>query len=341
MKRRIIATVLAIFIAVNPYPSNAVEGGDDAAGSQFVVPIKIEKSPVLTTSCSGALISPYVVVTAGHCVLDASGLVSKNIYVGEAGSSMESITKADLIDSVKITSTFQGGLNSMVGEDDLAFLTLRKAQTLAVPVLLASESQMNSLKQANSQLKLIGYGRYGDASEEAITFPRSYSGVFSQITPTIQNSGWLESIKANACLGDSGSPILSISATQVTVVGIMTGSTQSKYCTKPLASNGKYYALFTLISRYANLAFSSATQSVATLSDKYEITQSDLEAQNLLTEESKVKIQNLSKEVEALQNLSKEVEILRTTLATYKRSVSALNAKLKRVCSVKPKPKRC
>jgi multidrug resistance efflux pump len=91
----------------------------------------------------------------------------------------------------------------------------------------------------------------------------------------------------------------------------------------------------------APLAFSSATQSVATLSDKYEKTQSDLEAQKLLTEESKVKIQNLSKEVEALQNLSKEVEILRTTLATYKRSVSALNAKLKRVCSVKPKPKRC
>ena len=331
MKIRVIATLVAAIVTMNPVPVNAVEGGDDASGSRFVVPIKTEFSSNQTSTCSGALIAPYIVVTAGHCVLDNSGLVSKNIYVGEAGSSMQSVAKADLIDSVKITSSFQNALNSTVGEDDLAFLTLKKPQALSIPVFLASESEMTLLKRNSAQLKLIGYGRYGDTSEELVTFPKSYSGVYSQINPTIQNSGYLESTKANACRGDSGSPILSIGATQVTVVGIMTGSTTSKYCSTPLVSTGKYYALFTLIGRYANLAFSSATQSISNLSSSYERSQSDLEDANALLDESKA----------SLESLTYEIENLRSSLESYKKTISSLNAKLKKICSAKPKPKGC
>jgi secreted trypsin-like serine protease len=330
MKRRIVATVLAIFLAVNPYPLNAVEGGDDAAGSQFVVPIKIEQTSSRTTSCSGALISPYIVVTAGHCALDASGLVAKNIYVGQAGSSMESITKGDLIDSVKITSSFQNSTTN-VDDDDLAFLVLKKPQLMPTQVSLASESEMTALKNAGGQLRLFGYGRYGDTSEETITFPKSYSGTFSQFTTSVPNSGYLESTKDNACQGDSGGPVLSITATKVTIVGIVTGGTLSKYCTKPLASNGKYYALFTVIGRYSNLAFASASQSISALSEGYEKTKSDLEAANELVEDLEYN----------LTDANDRVEELLASVESYKKSTSALTVKLKKICSAKPKPKGC
>jgi secreted trypsin-like serine protease len=331
MKIKLIAIGTSLIIAISFFPAQAVEGGVDATGSQFVVPIKIQKSPTVTGLCSGALIAPYIVVTAGHCVLDSSGLLTTKIYVGLVGSSMGLITTSDIIDSVQITSSFQSGANSTVGQDDLAFLTLKKPQSLPTQVFLASESEMNALKNASAPLKLFGYGTYGDTSEEIVTFPKTYSGTFSQFTTPLPNSGYLESTIANACSGDSGGPILSITATQVTLVGIATGVIPSKYCTKPLVSNGKYYALFTLIGRYSNLAFSSATRSMLTLSENYEKTRSDLDAANVRVGELGINLADAKYELEAFQ----------TSVDGYAKSLTTLKAKLKKVCSVKPKPKGC
>lgn len=92
MKKTALFVIALLLFAGSPNPAQAVENGVDATGSQFVVPIKVGLSSGLTGSCSGALISPYIVVTAGHCVLDTTGLVTTKVYVGLAGSSLQSIT---------------------------------------------------------------------------------------------------------------------------------------------------------------------------------------------------------------------------------------------------------
>lgn len=330
MKSKLIALIASVIFSSSSFPAQAVEGGIDAAGSQFVVPIKIQKTSSTVGSCSGALIAPYIVVTAAHCVLDSSGLTTEKIYVGLAGSSMESISTGDIIDSVQITSSFQSGLNSSVGQDDLAFLTLKKPQPMSTPVFLASESEMTALKNASAPLRLFGYGAYGDTSEEKVSSPKSYTGTFSQFTTPLPNSGYLESTGANACRGDSGGPVLSITASKVTVIGIVTGSSLNKSCSKA-ESSGKYYAIFTLIGRYSNLAFASATRTMTTLSESYEKTRTDLEAANVLFEDSSINLADTQDQLDALQS----------SLNNYKKSMTTLNAKLKKICSARPKPKGC
>jgi hypothetical protein len=237
-------------------PAQAIENGDDATGSGFVVPILLDKGNGKYGGCSGALLAPSIVVTAGHCVLDANGVLTKNVYVGMAGSSASLITLADKISTIQITSTFKN--TPVIDDDDLAYLTLVKPQAVRTPITLASEKQIIDFKSLKVNLKTFGYGVYGDTSSEVVTTPKSMEGTFSNINSIYTNSGYMTSTKANACQGDSGAPILNITASQVTLVGILTGGAGSVKCTKK-SSDGSYLTLFTLVGRYANLAFSAAT----------------------------------------------------------------------------------
>ena len=241
-------------------PAQAVENGEDATGSSFVVPISIDKGNGKYGGCTGTLIAPSIVVTAGHCVLDANGLLTKSVYVGLAGSSQNSIALSDKINAVQITSTFQSTANGKVEDDDLAFLTLGKPQLLRIPIILASEKQIIEFKNKGIALKSIGYGNYSNLGTETVTYPKSFDGTYSSTNSAYTNSAYMVSANGRSCTGDSGGPILNITATQVTLVGILTGTQRgdNDKCGQK-QSDGNYYTLFTVVGRYANLAFSAAT----------------------------------------------------------------------------------
>jgi len=352
MKRTLLLTLSLLLLISSLSPARAVEYGIDATGNPFVVPIKIQAGANSVFTCSGALIAPSIVVTAGHCVLDNNGLVTKLVYVGKAGSSMESITKDDLINTVQISSTFHDGPDNTVGDDDLAFLTLSKPQPVQIPVTLASESQSASLKSSHAPLRLIGYGAYSATSTEAILYPKYYDGTFSSVALISHtNSAYMESTKANACSGDSGAPIISTTATSVTIVGIATGSARNGFCTKNIG--GIYYGFFTLISRYSNLAFASAIDQMNSLQSSIEaakVTNSNLikkvddqakknDQLQADLDSSKTDLETAKTELKASQDLAAQLQSQLTALiASSPRTIICIKGKLiQKVIALSPK----
>lgn len=325
MKTRILTITVVLLSLISITPTFAVENGEDAPGSAFVVPVITDLGNGKFGGCSGTLLAKSIVVTAGHCALDANGLVTTNIFVGLAGSNQGSVTQENKIKSVKITSTFQNGSSEKVNDDDLAFLILGEPQLVKISVMLASETQALDFKNRGAALKAIGYGYYENSGTTKITSPKAFSGVFGAVSPTNINSAYMISTDARSCMGDSGAPILNITATQVTLVGILTGSqfgANNKCGQKQY--DGKYWSLFTLVGRYANLAFSAANE----VMNSYETTITSQESQ--LTElESQ-----LSDSIDASNEATTKLDDATATLSAFRkqlpRAIVCSSAKMKK-----------
>lgn len=274
----------------------AIEDGTDSAGNTFTVPITIEKSPGKFGGCSGVLIAPSIVATAGHCVLDSTGLVTTNVFVGDPGSAWNTINQSDKILSVQITPGFQSGANNRVGDDDIVFLILNEKKAFDKRVRLASEVEIQNIQTKAGSLKVFGYGSVNDAGDPATT-PRSTEGTFSSRI-TKSNMGILEPISKNVCQGDSGGPVLSITATEIVVIGVIVGTDLRNAC-------GKTFGSFTLVSRYTNLAFSAALAQMTNLEEELAKVVSDASessnSQYVVIDELNARISELEAEIERLK----------------------------------------
>lgn len=264
MKRTILCLAL-ILSTLQPIEALAIENGKDATGNTHVVKVIALFSKGKVSSCSGGVLSEYVIVTAAHCLDDESGLLSKEIWVLPPGSSSKRDANGAYVqeqswitvDNTQITLTYQNS-SEKVEDDDLAFLVLSRPIKLDVKTLIPSEDETARLRTSNATLRLYGYGYISDSGISSET-PNYYIARFdSQASVSVKNSGYATATDSTSCQGDSGGPVLSVTPTTVTVVGIITGGPTSVRCGKK-QSDGKYYTLFTFLSRYANLAFSAAS----------------------------------------------------------------------------------
>lgn len=323
---------------------NAIENGKDATGSAYVVPITVDRGSGKFGGCSGALIAPSIVATAGHCVLDVDGLLTKKVYVGDPGASSDSVSANDIVSSIQITSGYKNGSNNTVAADDIVFLVLSKPKKFDVPVRLASESEVQALKSKSTILRVYGYG-YASDSGEIGKYPLYTEGTFSsQAVANQPDSAILKPINQNTCKGDSGGPVLSISATEVLVIGVVTGSDLRNNC-------GTSFSSFTLISRYSNLAFSAAVTQLNNLDAQVRKAVDDAN-QGLKTAESvfNAKYDALSKssqiqantDQENIDELNARIEELEQQILKLQdqlpKTITCLKGKvIKKVTGVKPK----
>ncbi|NBT21328.1 MAG: hypothetical protein EBT17_04315, partial [Actinobacteria bacterium] len=150
----IVAVVTASATIATPTPAAAVVGGTSALGNTAVVRIINGSS-----SCSGALWTSRIVVTAGHCVVNSSGRVTTNqVSVFAPGvstqQSPQTVSQSQIIvvDGFRIVSDFSQ-------PDDIAFIVLASELPGGTITRLATTDEVTAWGRDGRVVTFLGYGR--------------------------------------------------------------------------------------------------------------------------------------------------------------------------------------
>ena len=197
------ASILAVLLALASYSvagfaadplgvvEQAVSGGTPHEGDPAVVAIVTAEGGL----CTGTLISPYVVLTASHCLLSMNTYVffGNDIYgEGEFVPVLEYHAHPDWDSSVPVIDY----------EADIALLTLaERAPTRVTPQAVQTEPLTDDLQGAT--VRLVGYGR---DPEEPRVLGLKKLGFASFVDFDHDAILYLTDPNMN-CPGDSGGPL--------------------------------------------------------------------------------------------------------------------------------------
>jgi len=323
MRIKSICAVAVALSLMTQIPTFAIEGGSSALGSQYVVPINITTSITSFRICSGAVVTSRVIATAGHCVLDTSELISKQILVGEPGSLNKPMTDWAKVSKVLVDETYRGNTSTGgIGLSDIALLVLEKPLVNVAEIDLASDAVFTSLKNSGSKVRFFGYGFTTDSGTKTDE-PKFLDANLTTLDTVDPNSTMISSKLGAACGGDSGAPVLSITPTKVTLLGVLTGGTSATCSRKE--PDGNYLAFVTNLSRFSNLVAKALVYSgeVVEAENSSLADAAQQEKQDLQTELNST-IQEL---VDTREKLNKEIENL--VLAISKAGFKVLKCKNK------------
>jgi secreted trypsin-like serine protease len=219
---RRIAIVLAAGLAViagSGSPAFAIARGADAADGRYPFSAKLEMTGIPTldgstrdSSCSGSLIAPHWIITAGHCFKDAR---DRHVSRPVAKKTVAIVGRADLSGS--------GGDEATVVEvhqsptHDIALAKLDRAITDVAPVRIAT-----SPPRTGSEVRLTGFGF--TSGEEGSLPSRMQTGEF-RVTSisgvSVGMSGIAPHANTSPCEHDSGGPYFTGPDSRPTLVAVV------------------------------------------------------------------------------------------------------------------------
>ncbi|CAO4141664.1 Peptidase S1 domain-containing protein [Methylorubrum thiocyanatum] len=187
----------ALAILLGAAPAQAIVGGREGAG----IPGAASAVMVLTSGggvCSGVVVAPDAVLTAGHCV---AGVGENRVhYRDAAGRPVLAEVAARLLHPAYDGDAIRGRTRSI----DLALLRTRDP----LPARFAPAPLSAAMPRAGQSVTLAGYGAARGNDRRSIG---RYRGAALSVVEPYGPSRilvWLKAPGAGGCQGDSGGPIL-------------------------------------------------------------------------------------------------------------------------------------
>jgi hypothetical protein len=219
MNKKLIAflSILSLFVSLPINPVNAIENGADAVDNSVVVQIQLTFSNFSTT-CSGALMAPRIVVTADHCIKLVGESNKNNLIqsakVAPAGAARDIQTSS----YIKVTDFI---FTPREGGNGAAFLVLESALDLKLPVRIASASDIDNLQSNKSPIRFIGYGT---TDKNQTVYKNSPQFAEGELFKDLENSHvHFRSNPGAPCAGDSGGPVIQELEKETLLIGLIQG----------------------------------------------------------------------------------------------------------------------